>query len=289
MSLWCLVLSPDNNAHAYNLPHLTTSFTSKIKGLDIIIEPDDDENNNIKLRELVTIGVEQAYSLFEREGLVAGGGTALFNFDNFQHNIVGHSADLAFAIATITHSIKITTSNALISATGKLDEQGNVQSVNGVPAKLKAGLSVIKEEGIIFFPAANIDEITDEIKTVAAEHHVELCPVTHLYDVFVKLGIKVTKMCFAEPYLGLQPYKYEHRSIYSGRVPEIIKVREKLIERAKNDTPGVMIIAASGAGKSSFVQAGLIPSLVLDNEWLEKRKKKNETSCLGCFQAGCFW
>ncbi|MBV7326846.1 NACHT domain-containing protein [Chloroflexi bacterium TSY] len=62
------------------------------------------------------------------------------------------------------------------------------------------------------------------------------------------------------PYLGLRTFTYDERSFYAGR--------ESLIEKAVDllTLPGeqrtlFFITGASGSGKSSFVQAGLLPAL----------------------------
>ena len=62
------------------------------------------------------------------------------------------------------------------------------------------------------------------------------------------------------PYLGLQPFTYAERERYAGREAQIQLAIEKLT------TPGqqrvlLFVTGASGSGKSSFAQAGLLPAL----------------------------
>ncbi|HRW07830.1 MAG TPA: hypothetical protein P5121_22165 [Caldilineaceae bacterium] len=62
------------------------------------------------------------------------------------------------------------------------------------------------------------------------------------------------------PYLGLRAFGYRDRDIYAGRDAKIAEALAKLT------TPGqeqavLFVTGASGSGKSSFVQAGLLPQL----------------------------
>ncbi len=59
-----------------------------------------------------------------------------------------------------------------------------------------------------------------------------------------------------EPYRGLLPFDERHRHFFFGREAEITFFVERLREE-----PVLPVVGASGAGKSSFVQAGVIPRL----------------------------
>lgn len=72
------------------------------------------------------------------------------------------------------------------------------------------------------------------------------------------------------PYLGLRPFTYKDRSIYGGRDTEIQKAVQKLTHPGEEQTT-LFVTGASGSGKSSFVQAGLLPKLL---EYYEGRHKK---------------
>jgi len=68
------------------------------------------------------------------------------------------------------------------------------------------------------------------------------------------------------PYPGLEPLTEEDAAIFFGREAEVVRgldrlrtLRDKGVERV------LVILAASGAGKSSFLRAGLIPRLRRDN------------------------
>jgi len=62
------------------------------------------------------------------------------------------------------------------------------------------------------------------------------------------------------PYRGLKPLERDDAGIFFGRDGPIVEVLDKL--RGLRDTPPprmLVILGASGAGKSSFMRAGLLP------------------------------
>src|SRR5260370_37074369 len=64
----------------------------------------------------------------------------------------------------------------------------------------------------------------------------------------------------ADPYLGLASYTYETREFYAGREEQIQQAVEQLIAPGAKQVL-LFITGASGCGKSTFVQAGLLPAL----------------------------
>ena len=62
------------------------------------------------------------------------------------------------------------------------------------------------------------------------------------------------------PYLGLNPYTYNERGKYAGRDREIAEAVRELTQPDAQRTL-FFITGASGSGKSSFAQAGLLPAL----------------------------
>ncbi len=262
MSIWLLFEKADKSGLAIPLapPEPSTGKRKReIQSITVTVFPDDDDGN---LLSLVTVGVEQANYLMFREDLFRQLDSVRFNLENIPSNIIGSSADLAFALATITEILPIDKGcppYPPFAATGVLDENGSVNKVEGISAKLHAGLSVIKPGGIIFFPDANNVDITVEIEKLAEKKRVELCSVKRLDEAVSKLGHPISKI---EPYLGLKPYTYKHRNVYCGREQEIIEICNKLNKNANERAPGLIIVAASGVGKSSLVQAGVLPALV---------------------------
>ena len=72
----------------------------------------------------------------------------------------------------------------------------------------------------------------------------------------------------ANPYPGLRGYTEDEAGLFFGRDPDIARGLAKLRElRATEDGRLLVIQAASGAGKSSFLKAGLWPRLRRDGEF----------------------
>jgi tetratricopeptide (TPR) repeat protein len=69
------------------------------------------------------------------------------------------------------------------------------------------------------------------------------------------------------PYRGLVPFEEEHAGLFFGRDVDIARARARFIESAigqesgRRGTPFLLILGASGSGKSSFLRAGLIPQM----------------------------
>jgi len=65
------------------------------------------------------------------------------------------------------------------------------------------------------------------------------------------------------PYRGLEVFDVDHISIFHGRELEIARLTERLRERVREDGCGfVVIVGASGSGKSSLARAGVAASLL---------------------------
>ena len=67
------------------------------------------------------------------------------------------------------------------------------------------------------------------------------------------------------PYLGLNAYQEEHAPVFFGREEESLAGVE-LLDRG---APGLLLVlGASGSGKSSLVRAGMLPRLRSRDDWL---------------------
>jgi hypothetical protein len=64
----------------------------------------------------------------------------------------------------------------------------------------------------------------------------------------------------ANPYLGLASYTYETRGFYGGREPQVRETVARMTA-VGDEQVLVFVTGASGSGKSSFAQAGLVPAL----------------------------
>ncbi len=63
------------------------------------------------------------------------------------------------------------------------------------------------------------------------------------------------------PFRGLQIFDFEHAPIFQGRTKAIGTVLEALEVQVRAQRPFVLIVGASGSGKSSLVRAGVLPLL----------------------------
>lgn len=65
------------------------------------------------------------------------------------------------------------------------------------------------------------------------------------------------------PFRGLRPFSERHSDLFFGRDAELAKATERL-----RYEPGLVVVGASGSGKTSFTHAGLIPRLKESQDWL---------------------
>jgi hypothetical protein len=63
------------------------------------------------------------------------------------------------------------------------------------------------------------------------------------------------------PFRGLDFFDFEHAPIFHGRTKAIGEVLEALEAQVKAERPFVLVVGASGSGKSSLVRAGVLPLL----------------------------
>jgi tetratricopeptide (TPR) repeat protein len=63
------------------------------------------------------------------------------------------------------------------------------------------------------------------------------------------------------PFRGLAPFEAEHAAVFFGRDRVIDEARRRLVAAAEAGTPFLLVVGASGAGKSSLARAGVIPRL----------------------------
>src|ERR1700736_2566876 len=65
----------------------------------------------------------------------------------------------------------------------------------------------------------------------------------------------------SSPFRGLNFFDFEHAPIFHGRTKAIGEVLEALEAQVRAERPFVLVVGASGSGKSSLVRAGVLPLL----------------------------
>jgi DNA-binding winged helix-turn-helix (wHTH) protein/tetratricopeptide (TPR) repeat protein len=71
------------------------------------------------------------------------------------------------------------------------------------------------------------------------------------------------------PFVGLNPFSEAHRAVFFGRDEATARLRKVVETRVRVASGLVLVLGASGSGKTSLVQAGLIPALRLPEQGFE--------------------
>ena len=139
----------------------------------------------------------------------------------------------------------------------------NLLSINGVQARL----------GVKEWVDLNDVEKSDPsfISRIAAQKAVLKDIWQRLREPFEKAYVKPQVIVFdpsRSPYPGLEPLRREDAAVFFGREELLTKAVEEFenLREARGGGPRfVTILGASGSGKSSFLRAGLIPRLELQD------------------------
>lgn len=65
------------------------------------------------------------------------------------------------------------------------------------------------------------------------------------------------------PFRGLQPFGFDEAAVFFGRGRARAELREALATQAARGVPFVIVFGQSGSGKSSLIQAGLLPDITV--------------------------
>jgi WD40 repeat protein len=226
------------------------------------------------LFESAKIGGQLAYRILTGEGVVRSQLWVEYEVLGSHVNVSGRSADLLFALALITAKWKPTGDPyPAIAATGVLDSEGAALCADGTAVvhpvrytveKVAAAVRILAQEAlaVIFYPQADAESVSVWSRDAQVPTHVRLQPVGSLDEALSVLGIELRKVYLRNPFRGLEPFDFEHRSIFFGRDTEVREVCQQLLRREAAGTPGLLVEGASGSGKSSFIRAGLLPTLV---------------------------
>ncbi|HEX3914079.1 MAG TPA: hypothetical protein VHW71_11260 [Steroidobacteraceae bacterium] len=75
-------------------------------------------------------------------------------------------------------------------------------------------------------------------------------------------GDNLTARAWAQaPFRGLESYEYEHAPIFFGQDEALSKAMLQIAANAENGSAFLLVLGASGSGKSSLVKSGILPKL----------------------------
>ncbi len=77
----------------------------------------------------------------------------------------------------------------------------------------------------------------------------------------IEAGSDVRATWMQSPFRGLSSYDFEHAPIFFGRGAAQLKAVEQIVRNANEGRAFLLVLGASGSGKSSLVRAGLLPNL----------------------------
>lgn len=173
----------------------------------------------------------------------------------------------------------------VIGATGVIDVIGQINRVEGVEAKLKAFVYQLQKNWqeiqittgqhpphiVFLLPKANLEQLDSQVlkqakKALSAlSPSVDIVGIDKLAEVIKALvgnRFPVLQQNLS-PYKGLNAFDPQDRLLFFGREKKVQDTLEKLSVYNIDETAHrhCIVFGDSGAGKSSFVKAGLLPQL----------------------------
>ena len=77
----------------------------------------------------------------------------------------------------------------------------------------------------------------------------------------LRRGDQSVRVWMQAPFRGLESYEFEHAPIFFGQDEALNKAMMQLVANAEAKSPFLLVLGASGCGKSSLVKAGIVPKL----------------------------
>ena len=93
------------------------------------------------------------------------------------------------------------------------------------------------------------------------EEHLRRLIEEHLPEVMAGDAVAEARWHQGSPFRGLQAFEYEHAPVFFGRTNAVGEVKTALETQAADGRAFVLVVGASGSGKSSLVKAGVLPTL----------------------------
>ena len=150
------------------------------------------------------------------------------------------------------------------SVTGSLDDEEAVQQQLSQKRLVEAFLKswFIDQEAHSFTAAFREFNDASEFEDILETHLRELLRkrLAKSDDEMVPAGIRWHQ---GSPFRGLLSFELEHAKVFFGRTRARNELRELLARQMERGTAFVLVVGASGSGKSSLVKAGLLSDLRL--------------------------
>ena len=124
------------------------------------------------------------------------------------------------------------------------------------------------------------DAVVGMLAVASRDQDAYAIPAGRLMDVWPEVLERVP----ACPYRGLLPFRAEdaEAGLFVGREEEMLQLRRMVDERAL-----VVVVGPSGVGKSSLVNAGLLPALLGTGEWAATTFRPGATPFFALARALC--
>jgi PDZ domain-containing secreted protein len=221
MNCYLLVADPNDPAGLARALRLQLQILQTSPGgedITISFRPNRSDDLHISAKE----SAQLAYRILFREGIVRSQLVARLQLSQAPANVMGRSADLAFALAILLQVYQEMASETenkdsypTIAATGVLEGDGTIRSVEHVPAKLNAVLREFPTTpATVFFPASNVKDI--DLSALRNERpDIELVPISHLDEALEHLGIVLERVYLRNP--GRRAERQRQELFYSGR------------------------------------------------------------------------
>jgi hypothetical protein len=101
---------------------------------------------------------------------------------------------------------------------------------------------------------------SDEYESLLEEHLSKVL-LKYLPEEAREAGPLARRWTHESPFRGLESFEYRHSPVFYGRSPAITALLQRMRSRASANCAFVLVVGMSGGGKSSLVQAGLLPQL----------------------------
>jgi tetratricopeptide (TPR) repeat protein len=111
------------------------------------------------------------------------------------------------------------------------------------------------------FVAAYTSFTTDAEFAAAFENHLRKLIEKRIAPLGADRGTAIARTWTQAPFRGLEAYDFEQAPIFFGQDEALAKAMLQLTANAEAGSPFLLVLGASGSGKSSLVKAGIVPRL----------------------------